>query len=446
MSIEIKKIIIKNFKSIKNITLDIDDLTVMVGKNGSGKTNIIEAIDFNKNLFRFELIKYPFTKWWRYSNLVCNHNIEEPISFSFNFRVDGHKLLYEYNLIDNNGLPNFISEHIIIDNYVDILRKGSIAEVKHLDNAINKFLKTNFDNLKHLHINNKDEIFSKINQTQYITDISSNQSIISMTMFGSLSVVRGYAISYFNVNKNNRIEDVTNFNNFIAMASPIIKTEKNNSYSDLANFVFFSGLNTIFNNIIVVGPIDYKAIKNRVPVAGPSLISEDGSGLVRMLYQYFLKNRSLPELVENGIKTFFPGWELNFEAMPDGTVTLVVKYGDGYFYPPNLPLGFYKLIMVLELIEQKPELLIIDEIENSFHEKMIEYILDAISARGIKTIISTHSPMVVDLVDLKNILIVKMVNNQTKVERISNPRRKAESLIKEGITPSESLLYGGIDH
>jgi len=74
MNIEIKKIIIKNFKSIKNITLNINDLIVMVGKNGSGKTNIIEAINFNKVLFKPEPIKSPFTKWWGYSNLVYNHN------------------------------------------------------------------------------------------------------------------------------------------------------------------------------------------------------------------------------------------------------------------------------------------------------------------------------------------------------------------------------------
>ncbi|AGO61857.1 AAA family ATPase [Ferroplasma acidarmanus] len=445
MNIEIKKIIIKNFKSIKNITLNINDLIVMVGKNGSGKTNIIEAINFNKVLFKPEPIKSPFTKWWGYSNLVYNHNIEEPISFSFNFTVDGHKLFYEYDIMDNNGLPNFISEHIVIENYVDILREGSKVEIKHLDNAIEKLSKTDFGNIQYLNIDEA-EIFSKIKKTQYINDISTNQSIISMTLVGSSMNAGGSGISRLNINRNMGTQNFFDMKNYIIVASPILKPDNKNMYNNLADFVFFSGLRNIFNNIIAAGPIDYKAIKNRVPVAGPSLISEDGSGLVRMLYQYFLKNRSLPELVENGIKTFFPGWELNFEAMPDGTVTLVVKYGDGYFYPPNLPLGFYKLIMVLELIEQKPELLIIDEIENSFHEKMIEYILDAISARGIKTIISTHSPMVVDLVDLKNILIVKMVNNQTKVERISNPRRKAESLIKEGITPSESLLYGGIDH
>ncbi len=37
MNIEIKKIIIKNFKSIKNITLNINDLIVMVGKMAQEK-------------------------------------------------------------------------------------------------------------------------------------------------------------------------------------------------------------------------------------------------------------------------------------------------------------------------------------------------------------------------------------------------------------------------
>ncbi len=59
--------------------------------------------------FRSEPIKYPFTEWWGYSNLVYNHNIEEPVSFSFNFVIGGYKIFYEYNIIDNNGLPNFIT-------------------------------------------------------------------------------------------------------------------------------------------------------------------------------------------------------------------------------------------------------------------------------------------------------------------------------------------------
>lgn len=451
MDIKINKITIKNFKSIKDITINIDNLTVMVGKNGSGKTNIIEAINFNKSLFTLAPMKYPFTKWWGYTNLVYNHNTEDPVSFSFDINVEGHKLYYEYEILDNNGLPNFISEHILLDDYIDILRKGSIVEIKHLTNAIDKLSQTNFDsnNMKYWPMS-KDEILNKISQIQYINGINSGQSVISLGMFGSMTRISDITISSLNLNNNMAsIQASPAIKNSIIMVSLPFKDSKNlnNSlYPNLVNFVFFGGIiNNIFNKIITLGPIDYKAMKNRVPIAGPSFIADDGTGFVRILYQYFLQNRKLPPLVEGGITSFFPGWELNFEAMPDGTITLFVKSGEDYFYPPGLPLGFYKLIIILELIEQKPEILLLDELENSFHEKMIEYVLDAIKARGIKTIISTHSPLVVDLVDLKHILIVKMLNKQTVVKHIKNSRQKSENLIKEGITPSESLLYGDID-
>ncbi len=454
MDIKIKKITVKNFKSIKDITLTINDLTVMVGKNGSGKTNIIEAINFNKSLFKLEPMKYPFTKWWGYANLVYNHNIEEPISFSFEIVVDGRNLYYEYEILDNNGLPNFVFEHVIIDDYVDIVRKGSIAEIKHLDKAINKISKMNRDNndANYQYIN-KAEIQDKLVQKQYINDISSNQSIMSLGLTGSSFSIQALDIVVLTLSQNKNLigfQNGFNSKNSIVIISPLIKNfgvpHSNNFYHSLANFAFFGGItNDIFNKIAAIGSIDYKAIKNRVSVNDMSQVAEDGNGIVKMLYQYFLQNRSLPYLVENGIKTFFPEWELNFEAIPDGTITMLVKSGNNYFYPPGIPNGFYKLVMILTVIEQNPEILLIDELENSLHEKMIEYILDTIKARGIKTIISTHSPIVVDLVDLKYLLLVKMRDKQTEVKHIKNPREKLNNLIKEGITPSESLLYGDIN-
>lgn len=34
-----------NFRSIKNQTFDLDDFSVLIGKNNSGKTNILDAIE-----------------------------------------------------------------------------------------------------------------------------------------------------------------------------------------------------------------------------------------------------------------------------------------------------------------------------------------------------------------------------------------------------------------
>ena len=45
MGIKISRIRINNFRSIKNISLDLDDYTILVGKNNCGKSNIIQAIN-----------------------------------------------------------------------------------------------------------------------------------------------------------------------------------------------------------------------------------------------------------------------------------------------------------------------------------------------------------------------------------------------------------------
>ena len=43
--VHLKKVKIQNYKSLKDIKLDIDDYLVIIGKNNSGKTNILEAIE-----------------------------------------------------------------------------------------------------------------------------------------------------------------------------------------------------------------------------------------------------------------------------------------------------------------------------------------------------------------------------------------------------------------
>ena len=40
------KVIIENFKSIKKCDINIKELNVLIGENGSGKTNILEAVDY----------------------------------------------------------------------------------------------------------------------------------------------------------------------------------------------------------------------------------------------------------------------------------------------------------------------------------------------------------------------------------------------------------------
>ena len=45
-AVMINKIRIRNFKSIVDLTLDLGRVNVIIGANGCGKTNILEAITF----------------------------------------------------------------------------------------------------------------------------------------------------------------------------------------------------------------------------------------------------------------------------------------------------------------------------------------------------------------------------------------------------------------
>lgn len=63
------RIIIKNFKSIKNCNISLSDLNLLIGENGTGKTNILEAVEyFYRNLTAASATEQIFDENNRYSN------------------------------------------------------------------------------------------------------------------------------------------------------------------------------------------------------------------------------------------------------------------------------------------------------------------------------------------------------------------------------------------
>ena len=65
----ITRIIIKNYKSIKNCDISLSDLSLLIGENGTGKTSILEAINyFYQNLTESNASMAVFDENNRYSN------------------------------------------------------------------------------------------------------------------------------------------------------------------------------------------------------------------------------------------------------------------------------------------------------------------------------------------------------------------------------------------
>ena len=45
----IKQVRIQNFRSLADVTVDLEPLTVLIGRSGTGKSNFVEAIRFLRN-------------------------------------------------------------------------------------------------------------------------------------------------------------------------------------------------------------------------------------------------------------------------------------------------------------------------------------------------------------------------------------------------------------
>jgi len=81
---KITKLSIKNFRSLKNVTLnELGDMVILIGKNGSGKSNILELLEMfisDLNLFQETPKKYPIENWYQKKN---SRNIMVDIEIQF---------------------------------------------------------------------------------------------------------------------------------------------------------------------------------------------------------------------------------------------------------------------------------------------------------------------------------------------------------------------------
>ncbi len=97
MSFQINHIYVKNFLSFSEAEINFDDLTVLVGPNASGKSNVIKIFRFlqaiaSSNTNLPGLIRNEFS-YDRHQHLFYNNN--EPITLKVNFSYNKKKCIYE---------------------------------------------------------------------------------------------------------------------------------------------------------------------------------------------------------------------------------------------------------------------------------------------------------------------------------------------------------------
>lgn len=120
MAVEIRKIVIRNFKNLKDVVIYPKKFNVLIGPNGSGKTNFLEFFKLLRKIY-VERNPYPFLEWDGYENVVWNHQRSLPIEFEIETveRTTLAEFLKKYSWVGDVELEKDIS--------IDIFRRISAS-------------------------------------------------------------------------------------------------------------------------------------------------------------------------------------------------------------------------------------------------------------------------------------------------------------------------------
>jgi predicted ATP-dependent endonuclease of OLD family len=98
----LKKLTIKNFKAIQNMTIEFTPLTVLIGGNSCGKSTILQALEFLYSAATRDIPEYLREKGWSFREIKSNMGDGEnkPIEFIATFVFSANNTIEWYFIVD----------------------------------------------------------------------------------------------------------------------------------------------------------------------------------------------------------------------------------------------------------------------------------------------------------------------------------------------------------
>ena len=451
----LKKVIIKNFKSLHDCEIDIGKLNVVVGANASGKSNLVEAFRLLKKIYVDKDIN-PFSEWWGYDNVVWQRKEELHVTIGLLFDIEGYDVYYETTSTGAGGKFQILRELLDIKGYIRIGKEGEWLNVKHDNNFIEQVIK-NLDDYKSgsgRYYGAKSILKTEKNQLMKETKIrvDINKRLLELESIREFHwegrrltgkrTANVFVLSYIYGSRSSQKDEKLKP---ALTLCPVVYEKSDRYHLDPPLFTIAS--KTIFsaiNKLLILYPLNIRSMKVPQPFRREETLKEDGSNIASVYHTIYLEEGKIPEEIYDPISMIFPKIEVRPHITEDGRV-MIKFFDEGLeLLPPNTSDGFYKILTVLTAIYLKPPLIIIDEIENSLHPSTLELILDTIGIGQTQAIITTHSPVVVDMTELSDIILVEKEQGESKFRRIKDPEKIKEFLIKKGISFSEGWIYGDL--
>lgn len=399
----VKRIKVTNFKSFKNLEIELDKFNVLIGANASGKSNFVQIFKFLRDIANFGLNNAVSMQGG--AEYLRNINIDTADNFSlkvvsdqkgeftrrtkkFSIRVKTYETIYEFALKFNKRGSGF-----------------KIAEDKLTQ-------KCNFVKLE----KQKEKIEEK--------EITGQGEIILSCVNGKVKIIL------------HKPEEVPITENDIYPAFLWEKRLPANTLLLETPLFFISslGMEEIFSGISIYD-FDPKLPKKTTPITGKAELEEDGNNL-SIILKNITENKEKKRKLFNLVKDLLPFIsDLHVEKV--AAKSLFFKLQETYFKNENqyLPAPLISdgtiniTALIVALYFEKKPLIIIEEPERNIHPYLISKVVDMMKdvSQKKQIIVTTHNPEIVKyagLGNLDNLLLVSRDNEGFST--ISRPVDKEE--------------------
>ncbi|MCK4613854.1 MAG: AAA family ATPase [Thermoplasmata archaeon] len=390
----IKKIKIRNFRSFRDVEVELRDFNVVIGANASGKSNFVQIFKFLRDIAQSGL-KNAISMQGGVEYLR-NINIGADEEFSVQVVADYNLLLF-LNTPDEHGIIMNIEEECI-EFALKFKKRGNDFSVTK-DKLI---LKGYFAKLKSDNENSPEA--KKLGDGE-IEVINTNGKIdMKIALPEGIEIIEDEILS----SPKSFIEMGLSPQSLL-LETPVFVTLR---WIKIPGF----SLNDLFCDFSIYD-FDPKLPKKATPVTGKAELEEDGSNLSIVLKDIIESKKRREKLFTllNDVLPFIDALGVEKQADRSLLFTLREKYSKKQFIPASLisdgTINITALILAL-YFEEKP-LTIIEEPGRNLHPALIARVVEMMkdASRNKQIIVTTHNPEIVKNASLEDLLLASRDKN-----------------------------------
>ena len=96
----IKSLYIDNFKALNDFSMDLDPFTVVVGNNMSGKSTVLQALDFLSNIVKEDFTVFLDRRGWKVADIKSQMQKSQKMTFACDLElmVEGEMVSVQWKI------------------------------------------------------------------------------------------------------------------------------------------------------------------------------------------------------------------------------------------------------------------------------------------------------------------------------------------------------------